>query len=98
LDDGDVEGRFFWKHELEGDPDAVIQISDNSFRFDAGVHEVLVYFDGELRRRCMWPFILVYFWSGFVEVVDEIMLAMSMMRPRHNQFSYRYVPRLEYSS
>jgi len=59
---------------------------------------VLVYFDRELRRRCMWPFVLVYFWTGFVEVVDEIVLATSAMRPWHNHFAYRYVLRLEYSS
>ena len=81
LDDGNVQGRFFWKHELEGYPDAVIQISDDSFRFDAGFDEVLVNLDGELRRRGMRPFVLVYFWASFVEVVDEVMLAMSTLCP-----------------
>jgi len=57
----------------------VIHVTDDSFRLNAGSYKVLVDLDGELGRRGVRPFILVYFWAGFVEVIDEIMLTMSAL-------------------
>jgi hypothetical protein len=74
LNDWHIQRPFWWEHDFERYPDAMVDTTLNPLRFEAKLGEIIPYIGCKLWRIDMWPVVVVYVRVGVMKIIYIVVL------------------------